>query len=35
MLGPDEPLMQFADWTLLTGLRVEETLRLTRDTVSG
>jgi integrase len=31
MLGPDEPLMQFADWTLLTGLRVEETLRLTRD----
>ena len=31
MLGPDEPLMQFADWTLLTGLRVEETLRLTRE----
>ena len=31
MLGADDPLMQFADWTLLTGLRVEETLRLTRD----
>jgi integrase len=26
--------MQFADWTLLTGLRVEETLRLTRDNFS-
>ncbi len=31
MLGADDPLMQFADWTILTGLRVEETLRLTRD----
>lgn len=34
MLGADDPLMQFADWTLLTGLRVEETLRLTRDNFS-
>ena len=31
MLGADDPLMQFADWTILTGLRVEETFRLTRD----